>query len=261
MELAGKAALVTGGASGIGAAAVRRLAAAGAAVGVVDLDAAGAAALAAEVGGVALPGDVTDPDVLAAAVGVAEDAFGRLDIVLLNAGTTATQSGLEELDLAGYRRIMGVNVDHVVFGVAAAVPALRRARGGHIVVTASLAGLVPMPGDALYTLTKHAVVGYVRAAAPALAAEGIVVNAVCPGFADTPLIAGARERFGGFPLLSPDDVADAIGAVLERGGPGECWFCQPGREPAPYGFRGVPGPAGGAMPPPLTWADHRGVDN
>jgi NAD(P)-dependent dehydrogenase (short-subunit alcohol dehydrogenase family) len=113
-----------------------------------------------------------------------------------------------------------------------------------------------MPGDALYTLTKHAVVGYVRAAAPTLAVEGIRVNAVCPGFADTPLLAAARDRFGDFPLLSAEDVADAVEAVLERGEPGECWFCQPGREPAPYGFRGVPGPAGGVAPPPVDWADH-----
>ena len=197
MELTGKAVLVTGGASGIGAAAVRRLAAAGAVVGIADRDESAARALAAEVGGLALPGDVSDPDMMTMAVDVAEDAFGRLNIVLLNAGVTAGQSGIDGLDLAGYRRIMGINVDHVVFGLAAAVPALRRAGGGNIVATASLAGLVPMPGDALYTLTKHAVVGYVRAAAPTLAADGIRVNAVCPGFADTPLIArgqGAARR-------------------------------------------------------------------
>jgi NAD(P)-dependent dehydrogenase (short-subunit alcohol dehydrogenase family) len=256
MDLRGKAALVTGGASGIGAAAVRRLAAAGAVVAIADRDEAGARALAAEVGGLALPGDVSDPALLKMSVDIAEDAFGRLTTVLLNAGITAGQSGVENLDIAGYRRIMAVNVDHVVFGLTAAVPALRRAGGGHIVVTASLAGLVPMPGDALYTLTKHAVVGYVRAAAPTLGAEGIRVNAVCPGFADTPLLAAARDRFGDFPLLSAEDVADAVEAVLERGEPGECWFCQPGREPAPYGFRGVPGPAGGVAPPPVDWADH-----
>jgi NAD(P)-dependent dehydrogenase (short-subunit alcohol dehydrogenase family) len=256
MDLRGKAALVTGGASGIGAAAVRRLAAAGAVVAIADRDESGARALAAEVGGLALPGDVSDPALLKMSVDIAEDAFGRLTTVLLNAGITAGQSGVENLDIAGYRRIMAVNVDHVVFGLTAAVPALRRAGGGHIVVTASLAGLVPMPGDALYTLTKHAVVGYVRAAAPTLAAEGIRVNAVCPGFADTPLLATARDQFGDFPLLSAEDVADAVEAVLERAEPGECWFCQPGREPAPYGFRGAPGPAGGMAPPPVSWADH-----
>ncbi|GAA1316817.1 SDR family oxidoreductase [Pseudonocardia xinjiangensis] len=257
MDLTGKAALVTGGASGIGAAAVRRLAAAGSVVAVADRDEAGARALAEEVGGLALPGDASDPDTMTMAVDVAEDAFGRLNIVLLNAGVTAGQSGIENLDLAAYRRIVGVNIDHVVFGLTAAVPALRRAGGGTIVATASLAGLVAMPGDALYTMTKHAVVGYVRSAAPTLAPEGIRVNAVCPGFADTPLIAKAKDRFGDFPLLSAEDVAGAIEAVLERGEPGECWFVQPGREPAPYAFRGVPGPKSGTPPPEdVTWKDH-----
>jgi NAD(P)-dependent dehydrogenase (short-subunit alcohol dehydrogenase family) len=256
VDLKGKAALVTGGASGIGAAAVRRLAAAGAVVAVADRDEAGARAVAEEVGGLALPGDVTVPDAMAMAVDIAEDSFGRLNIVLLNAGVTSGQSGVENLDLDGYRRIMGVNVDHVVFGLNAAVPALRRAGGGSVVATASLAGLIPLPGDALYTLTKHAVVGYVRSAAPTLAPEGIRVNAVCPGFADTPLIAGAREQLGGFPLLTADDVAAAVESIVERGEPGECWFVQPGREPGPYGFRGVPGPKGGAEPPLVNWENH-----
>lgn len=256
MDLTGKAALVTGGASGIGAAAARRLATAGARVAVADLDDGAARAMADEVGGLALPGDVSDPACMPAHVAAVEEAFGRLDVVLLNAGVTAGQSGVEDLDIAGYRRIVGVNVDHVVFGLTAAVPALRRAGGGQVVATASLAGLVAMPGDALYTMTKHAVVGYVRSAAPTLAADGIRVNAVCPGFADTPLIAQAKPRFEGFPLLTAQDVADAIEAVLERGQPGECWFVQPGREPAAYGFRGVPGPRGGTPPPAVTWADH-----
>ena len=255
MDLTGQGALVTGGASGIGAAAVRRLAGAGARVAVVDLDADGAAALAAEVGGVALPADGTDPDAVSGVVVAAEEAFGRIDVVLLNAGITAGQSGAEDLDLAGYRRIMGVNVDHVVFGLTAAVPALRRAGGGTIVATASLAGLTAMPGDALYTASKHAVVGYVRSVAPLLAPDGIRVAAVCPGFADTPLIAHAKEQFGDFPLLTADDVAAAVEQILDRAEPGECWYVQPGREPGPYGFRGVPS-AKGTAPPPVTWEDH-----
>ncbi|MEJ3655852.1 SDR family oxidoreductase [Actinomycetes bacterium KLBMP 9759] len=256
MDLKGKAALVTGGASGIGEATVRKLAAAGAVVGVADRDVEKARALADEVGGLAVPGDVAEPDAMAMAVDMTEDAFGRLDIVFLNAGITGGQSGIENLDVAGYRRIMGVNVDHVVFGLTAAVPALRRAGGGNIIATASLAGLTGMPGDALYTATKHAVVGYVRAAGPMLAGDGITVNAVCPGFADTPLIANAKSRFEGFPLLTADDVAAAVEAILDRGEPGECWYVQPGREPAPYGFRGVPGPKGSPRPPAVTWEDH-----
>jgi NAD(P)-dependent dehydrogenase (short-subunit alcohol dehydrogenase family) len=115
---------------------------------------------------------------------------------------------------------------------------------------------MPMPGDPLYTLTKHAVVGYVRSVAPRLAAEGIRVNAVCPGFTDTALIANAKPQMGDFPLLSADDVAGAVAGVLDRGEPGECWFVQPGREPGPYGFRGVPGPKGGVPAPDVTWESH-----
>ncbi|MDN5917847.1 MAG: SDR family oxidoreductase [Pseudonocardia sp.] len=256
MDLTGKVALVTGGASGIGAAAVQRLAAAGARVAVADRDADGATAVTERFGGLALPGDVTDPAAMPAAVAATEERFGRLDVVLLNAGITSGQSGITDLDVEAYRRIMGVNVDHIVFGLNAAVPALRRAGGGQVVATASLAGLVALPGDALYTATKHAVVGYVRSAAPTLAPEGIRINAVCPGFADTPLIANAKSQFGEFPLLTADDVANAVEQIIERGEPGECWFVQPGRDPAPYGFRGVPGPKGGSRPPEVTWADH-----
>jgi NAD(P)-dependent dehydrogenase (short-subunit alcohol dehydrogenase family) len=256
MDLNGKRALVTGGASGIGEATARRLAAAGAQVAVVDRDEARATALVGEIGGLAVVADVTDAATMSGLVGQVEEHFGGLDVVFLNAGTTAGQSGIEDLDVEAYRRIMGVNVDHVVFGLVAAVPALRRAGGGTIIATSSLAGLVPMPGDPIYTLTKHAVVGYVRSVAPTLIAENIRVNALCPGFADTPLIAHAKEQFGDFPLLTADDVADGVQAILDRGEPGECWFVQPGREPAPYGFRGAPGPKGAGAPPAVTWEDH-----
>ena len=249
MELHGRAALVTGGASGIGAAVVRRLSAAGTRVAVVDRDDTAAKKNAKEVDGLALSGDVADPDVMPVLTAAAEDRFGRLDLVFLNAGTIAHQPGTAELDLTDYRRIVGVNLDHVVFGTCAAVPALRRAGGGTIVATASLAGLVPLPTDPLYTMTKHAVIGYVRSAGQALAGENIRVCAVCPGYTDTPLIAHQRDEFGDFPLLSSDDVADAVDAILERGGPGEAWYVQPGREPGPYQFRGVPGPEGGVTPP------------
>ena len=102
----------------------------------------------------------------------------------LNAGV-ATGCGVgDDFDLARYRRAMGANLDGVVFGVHAALPALRRRGGGAIVATASLAGLTGVPYDPLYAANKHAVVGLVRSLAP-LAEEGIRVNAVCPGFAES----------------------------------------------------------------------------
>jgi NAD(P)-dependent dehydrogenase (short-subunit alcohol dehydrogenase family) len=255
MDLKRRGVVVTGGASGIGAALARRFSAAGAFVAIIDRDAEAAQKVADEVSGLALPGDVSDPDIMPMFTSIAEERFGRLDLVVLNAGIGGKQSGTHDLDVEAYRRLVGVNVDHVVYGVAAAVPVLRKYGGGTIVATASLAGLLPMPGDPLYTLTKHAVVGYVRAAGAALAEEGIRVCALCPGFVHTPLISDHLEQFGDFPLLTTDDVVAAVEAILERGRGGEAWFVQPGREPAPYGFRGVPGPAGGTRPPAVKWSE------
>lgn len=251
-DLGGAVALVTGGASGIGAAVARRLAGRGATVVVVDIDEDGARAVASEVGGQAMRVDVTDPEALAAVVTETERLYGRLDVVHLNAGTGGGQPGTEDLDLARYRRVVGVNMDHVVYGTCAAVPALRRAGGGTIVATASLAGLVELPFDPIYTMTKHAVIGYVRAAGAALTGQGIRLCVLCPGFADTPLIAARRSAFAGFPLLSADDVADAFEAVLAGGEPGQAWIVQPGRPAEPYRFRGVPGPAGAGRPPDIA---------
>jgi len=251
VDLTGQVALVTGGAGGIGAAVVRRLAKLGARVVVLDLDAAGAHRVASAFGGLAVVGDVTDPETMPAVVEQVERECGRLDVVHLNAGIGGGQSGVDALDVARYRRLVGVNVDHVVHGVCAAVPALRRQGGGKIVITASLAGLTAMSSDPLYTLTKHAVVGYARAAGKALAGEGITVSALCPGFVDTLLLGAAKEEFDAvaFPLLTPSDVAEAFESVLAGGGPGEAWIIQPGGKASRYEFRGVPGVGGGQMPP------------
>jgi NAD(P)-dependent dehydrogenase (short-subunit alcohol dehydrogenase family) len=236
-------ALVTGGAGGFGRAFSRRLSARGYSVVVADLDADGAAEVAAEVGGTPVRTDVSTPQGTVAAVRTAIDTYGRLDVVALNAGIGSGLGPTDPLDLAAYRRIVGVNQDAVVYGLDAAVPHLRGS-GGKIVVTASLAGLVPMPADPLYTLTKTAVVGYVRAVAPPLAELGVSVTALCPGFADTAILGALREPLAAaaMPLLRPDDVGDAFLGLLDAGKPGDVWFVQPGRDPGPYEFRGVPGP-------------------
>src|SRR5215468_2950459 len=212
-------ALVTGGAGGIGRAVCRLLADRGHRVVVADLDAAAATAVAAGVGGRLVEVDVCDPAGCQAAVDAAVGGYGRLDVVALNAGVSSGLSATDYVDMAAYRRVVGVNVDGVVFGINAAVPALRASGGGSIVVTASLAGLVPMPSDPLYTLTKTAVVGYVRALAEPLAADGIRINALCPGFTDTGILGVARAVFeaAGFPLLTPEEVAAAFAAILDSG--------------------------------------------
>lgn len=256
--LYGKVALVTGGAGGIGSAVSRRLAAAGVRVVVVDLDERGAAGVAAEVGGVHLGADLRDPASSERAVRLAEERYGRLDLVHLNAGVTTGVADLAELDPSHYRDVVGVNLDAVVFGARAALPALRRAGGGAIVATASLAGLVAYPGDPIYATTKHAVVGLVRALAASLADERIRVGAICPGFVDTAMVAEKRDVFVNacFPLLTADDVAAAVHDAFTDPETGRLWVIQPGREPVPYRFSGVPGPrthgASGMAPPPLA---------
>jgi NAD(P)-dependent dehydrogenase (short-subunit alcohol dehydrogenase family) len=239
----GRVALVTGGASGIGRATARRFAAEGATVVIADIDDAKGTSVAEECGGRFVHLDVTDPlqwaDLVA---GLGPEGVG---LAHLNAGVATFESDVLALTDQQYRRTMGVNVDGVVFGLRAVAPVIAAQGGGSIVVTASLGGLVPMPFDPVYSLSKHAVVAFARSVAPQLSGLGITVNAVCPGFTDTPLVDVAeRDAIDvmAVPLLDPDVVAGAVIDIVLGGGTGEAWYCQPGRAPAPYAFRGVPGP-------------------
>jgi len=237
-------ALVTGGARGIGEATARALAEAGAEVIVADIEGPRVEAVARRIGGHAVACDVSDLDQNRAAVAVARERCSGLDLAVLNAGVTSGCTLGDDFDLELYRRAMGVNLDGVAFGTHAALPALRARGGGAIVATASLAGLVGMPLDPIYTANKHAVVGLTRALGPALATENVRFNAVCPGYADTPMVEPVRADLEaeGFSLLDAEVVADTVLRLLAAGGSGECWFVQPGRDPEPFRFRGVPGP-------------------
>ncbi|HET7130323.1 MAG TPA: SDR family NAD(P)-dependent oxidoreductase [Gaiellaceae bacterium] len=204
-------ALVTGGEGGIGRALRARLEREGFEVESLDLT---------------TGFDVTSPD--------AWEQVGPVDVACLNAGVLTG-----ELTYESYRRAVSVNVDGIVLGVLR----LREVMdAGAIVATASLAGLTGMPSDPVYSLTKHAIVGFVRSMAPQLAP--IRLNAVCPGLADTTMVDAQRAELeaAGFPLLRPDDVAEAMWRAVSGGGTGECWFVQPGREPAPFRFPSLPGP-------------------
>src|SRR4051812_181223 len=236
-------AMVTGGASGIGRALVERLSADHRVV-VVDKDEAAANETAAKVDGIAVPLDLTDPSASARAVEAAVTAYGRLDVVCLNAGRTTGENDVEKIGVEHYRAVVALNQDAVFHGVAAAVPVLRDSGGGTIIATASLGGLVGQPEDPVYSMTKHAVVGLVRSMPALLEPFGIRIHAVCPGYVDTPLLSDVAQLFrdSGFPLLQPDDVAAAAMTALASNTSGDVWVVQPGREPLPYKFRGVPGP-------------------
>jgi NAD(P)-dependent dehydrogenase (short-subunit alcohol dehydrogenase family) len=177
--------------------------------------------------------DVTDP--------AAWERVESVDLACLNAGILTAGTDLTKLSYDDYRQAVAVNVDGIVLGVRRLAQVMD---GGTIVATASLAGLVGMPLDSIYSLTKHAVVGFVRSIAPQIAP--IRINAICPGIADTPMLDKHDQRAmfeaAGFPLLQPDDVAEAMWRAATSEGTGECWFVQPGREPAPFRFANVPGP-------------------
>jgi NAD(P)-dependent dehydrogenase (short-subunit alcohol dehydrogenase family) len=250
-QLHDKVALVTGGASGLGRATCLALAEAGAVVVVADVDADGGQEVAERTGGHFVETDVSDLDANRAAVAFATEQAGRLDLAFLNAGVASGTGIGDDFDLQAYRRAMGINLDGVVFGTNAVLPALRAAGGGAIVATASLAGLTGMPMDPVYTANKHAVVGLARSLGPALAPEGIRFNAICPGFAESALVAPIRTALvdAGFAIIPAETVAAAVLTLFTNESAGECWFVQPGRDPAPFAFRNIPGPrtaAGGA---------------
>jgi len=221
-----RTALVTGSASGIGAAIVELLRTDGAEVQALDL---------------ADGFDVADPQ--------AWETVGSAELACLNAGVTTGETDIRDVSDEAYSRIRGANLDGVVYGVRRLAHVLEPK--SVIVVTASLAGLVAAPQDPLYTLTKHAVVGFVRSVAPQLAAREIRINAVAPGFVDTPLLREGRARFvdAGFPLLQPAEVAQAVLTAARSGGTGQVWIVQPGREAEPFRFPSIPGPRDDAGAP------------
>jgi NAD(P)-dependent dehydrogenase (short-subunit alcohol dehydrogenase family) len=191
----GRVAFVTGGASGIGRAVCGALVARGANVVVADINASGAAAVARELdergpgSSVSVSLDVGDARGFEAAVGAARAEQGRLDLLFNNAGI-GVGGPTEELTLAHWERTLDVNLRGVVHGVRAAYPVMIEQGFGHIVNTASLAGLTPFPLGVPYAMTKHAVVGLSVSLRIEARAHGVKVSAVCPGVIDTPILDG-----------------------------------------------------------------------
>ncbi len=186
-------AIVTGAASGIGAAVARRLGAGGAKVVVADLNADGAKAIAGAItdaGGTAtsLGGDVTDPAAVENLVETARSTYGGLHLAVNNAGIGGPLASTGEYPLDGWAKVVDINLNSVFYGLRYEIPAMLASGGGAIVNVASILGSVGAAGSPAYVATKHAVVGLTKVAAIEYAKQGIRVNAVGPGYIETPLL-------------------------------------------------------------------------
>jgi NAD(P)-dependent dehydrogenase (short-subunit alcohol dehydrogenase family) len=224
--LEGKAALVTGGGSGLGRASAIALARAGASVTVADVDERGgketADLVSEEAGGDAdfVRADVTHADEVEAMVNKAVARWGHLDCALNNAGTTGVSAPTADYTLEDWNRAIALNLTGVFLCLKYELPAMLE-RGGAIVNMASGAGLVGFPGLPAYVASKHGVVGLTRAAALEYASQGVRINAICPGSTRTPMLEGfmggdeqvERMMTRAVPLGRlgrPEEIADAV---------------------------------------------------
>lgn len=266
--LQGLTAFVTGAGSGLGAATARRLAADGARVGVNDLDPARCADLATEIGGHAYPFDVTDSRAFDQAIDDLAHTTGRLDILVNNAGIAprevtsklertmrnqlARMEGrLDDMEPTNYLCDLGddewdemirIHLNGTFFGCRAALRHMQKARSGRIVNISSVLGLRPAAGAPHYSAAKAAIIALTRSVADEVAPLGINVNAVCPGYIDTPLLdhfgdvlrAAITMRIGKGHMGSAEDVASLVRFLC---GP-ESSYCTGEVYPVTGGYQG-----------------------
>lgn len=222
--MAQRTAFITGAATGIGAAVARRLTAADIRVAICDINEAAGKSLAAELGGLFVPCDVTQLSSVEEAVISCVSQLGVPDFVHLNAGIMTVPTGdpylpIEAVSEAQYRKIVGVNLDGVFHGTRALLPRLRE-KGGTITITASTAGLTAVSVDPLYTATKYALVGFGRAVAAANEGSNVRINVICPGVVDTAIVPDdfRKPEFG---MMPAETLAEEVFDLLLNGANGE----------------------------------------
>jgi NAD(P)-dependent dehydrogenase (short-subunit alcohol dehydrogenase family) len=199
LELPGRVALVTGAARGIGFAIAERLSRAGASVVIADVDEEGAAAAVERLGegggkAVAAVADVTSPDEVGVMVGRALDAFGKLDVLVNNAGITGRDAPLWETTDEEWEKVLGLNLTGTFYCCRAVVPHMRERRSGAIVNVASVAGKEGNPNMIPYSASKAGVICLTKALARAVVQDGVRVNCVAPAVIETPLLEQLQEE-------------------------------------------------------------------
>jgi NAD(P)-dependent dehydrogenase (short-subunit alcohol dehydrogenase family) len=218
MSLTGHHAVVTGAGSGIGRATAERLAEAGCQVTLIGRHVARLNETADRIGDLAFaaPADVTDPDALAAAIEVGRDRFGPIDILVNNAGA-ATSAPFLKTDAEALRAMLALNLEAPAEAARLVLPGMLTRRWGRIVNVASTAGLKGYPYVSAYVAAKHGLVGLTRALALEVATKGVTVNAVCPGFTETELVAKSVESIIAKTGRSEEEARAALAASNPQG--------------------------------------------
>jgi NAD(P)-dependent dehydrogenase (short-subunit alcohol dehydrogenase family) len=224
-DFKGATVLITGGATGLGAAAAELAAEAGARVAVLDVNEAEGRKTAERTGGLFRHLDVSSPAAWEQVVADIEAHLGPVSYAYLNAGIMThpvsadlAPARLEDVTPERYRRMQGVNTDGVFYGIQTLLPRMIRAGGGAITVTSSAAGLIPIPFDPVYAMTKHALIGLVRSLALAYADGPVRLNALCPGGFSSNLLPPELRQSS---TMTPRDMAREAIDLLLHGGMGE----------------------------------------
>lgn len=222
--MTGKIALVTGAATGIGAAVATLLAKQGIRVAICDVNQTAGQALATSLDGQFIQCDVKSLESVQAAVKTCEENLGVPDYVHLNAGIMTVPTGdpylaIEDVNEAQYKNIVGVNLDGVFHGMKSVLPLMRH-KGGAITITASTAGLTQVPVDPMYTATKYALVGFGRSVAAANEGSNIRINVICPGVVDTAIVPDDYRK-PEYNVMPPEVMAAEVVDLLTNGANGE----------------------------------------